>query len=49
MSKKRIYQIAHELDVSSKEVIAAAKKNGIKVAITCQCLMKMKNKRLRRT
>ncbi|WP_282458304.1 translation initiation factor IF-2 [Ligilactobacillus aviarius] len=31
MSKKRIYQIAHELDVSSKEVIAAAKKNGIKV------------------
>lgn len=31
MSKKRIYQIAHELDVSSKEVIAAAKRNGIKV------------------
>ena len=31
MSKKRIYQIAHELDVSSKEVIAAAKKNDIKV------------------
>ena len=31
MSKKRIYQIAHELDVSSKEVISAAKKNGIKV------------------
>ncbi|WP_283596415.1 translation initiation factor IF-2 [Ligilactobacillus aviarius] len=31
MSKKRIYQIAHELDVSSKEVITAAKKNGIKV------------------
>ena len=31
MSKKRIYQIAHELNVSSKEVIAAAKKNGIKV------------------
>lgn len=31
MSKKRIYQIAHELDVSSKEVIVAAKKNGIKV------------------
>ena len=31
MSKKRIYQIAHELNVSSKEVIDAAKKNGIKV------------------
>lgn len=31
MSKKRIYQIAHELNVSSKEVIATAKENGIKV------------------
>lgn len=31
MSKKRIYQIAHELNISSKDVIDAAKKNGIKV------------------
>lgn len=31
MSKKRIYELAKELNVSSKEVIAAAKKKGIKV------------------
>ncbi|MGX5377447.1 translation initiation factor IF-2 [Ligilactobacillus sp. LYQ135] len=31
MSKKRIYEIAHELNVSSKDVISTAKKNGIKV------------------
>lgn len=28
MSKKRIYELAKELNVSSKEVIAAAKKEG---------------------
>ena len=31
MSKKRIYELAKELNVSSKEVIAAAKKKGIEV------------------
>lgn len=31
MSRKRIYQIARELNISSKEIIAAAKQNGIKV------------------
>ncbi len=31
MSKKRIYELAKELNVSSKEVIAAARKKGIEV------------------
>ena len=31
MSKKRIYELAKELNVSSKEVIAAAKRKGIEV------------------
>ncbi|WP_290033856.1 translation initiation factor IF-2 [Ligilactobacillus cholophilus] len=31
MSKKRIYQIARELNVNSKDIIDIAKKNGIKV------------------
>ena len=31
MSKKRIYELAKELNVSNKEVIEVAKKNGFKV------------------
>ena len=31
MSKKRIYELAKELNVASKEVLQAAKAQGIKV------------------
>ncbi|MFT9213580.1 translation initiation factor IF-2 N-terminal domain-containing protein, partial [Liquorilactobacillus ghanensis] len=31
MGKKRIYQLAKELNISSKEVIAAAKERGFSV------------------
>lgn len=35
MSKKRIYELAKELNVSNKEVIEVAKKNGLKLVTTC--------------
>ncbi len=35
MSKKRIYELAKELNVSNKEVIEVAKKMVLKLATTC--------------
>ena len=49
MSNKRLYQIAHELDVSSKEVISAAKTIGIKVGNTRPMLDKHAEQTVKRS